>query len=476
MSFRSKVLDALDIKKDHVRIPIYQTFLNPNESADAVIDDAAENCQITDVTAITTSDYKPYAVSKCIQKLTIGPHSRTERLELLGFVVGDDPGTAPQLPDAINRPLGNISPATSVDYTGIHYLGGLYDSSNLKLANMRKSAVKHDSMQTMYMAGQQPGESLTQTELDGGKIYHHTHTDWPSTLSEQCILLNENPMADALYYHKTQIRFLLTGIDDISSVEPSGKMDQASNHRGTVRMLVLRPRTPAVRTRVDGTSGEFIMNHDFMPNWDTQLFYDKNKQLGGKLDSDSWPHTESNLTYGGMFATSGTTVGATSPLDSSKYSSDVVTYGLKYAENPSRYVDKNPASQTFGHMKPSTVLPNDTSTSTTTNMIQHQLTCTDMLMSKINKQKFAVLHDEVFTLDSLHHGAASQHIVNVNIPYYKKVKFAGRQSVVDVSKDALSHYTLDEPMNMSSRPIVLFLSYNQKISASVEGFTAISEV
>jgi flagellar basal body rod protein FlgB len=94
-------------------------------------------------------------------------------------------------------------------------------------------------------------------------------------------------------------------------------------------------------------------------------------------------------------------------------------------------------------------------------------------MSKINKQKFAVLHDEVFTLDSLHHGAASQHIANVTIPYYKKVKFAGR--LQQGSTDELSYHTNDEPMNMSSRPIILFLSYNQKISASVEGWTAISE-
>lgn len=107
-------------------------------------------------------------------------------------------------------------------------------------------------------------------------------------------------------------------------------------------------------------------------------------------------------------------------------------------------------------------------------MIKHELTATDLLMSKINKQKYAVLHDEVFTLDSLHHGAAAQHIAHVNIPYNKKVKFAGRK-IQSETTGKLSHHTLDEPMNMSSRPIVLFLSYNQKISASVEGWTAISE-
>ena len=558
------MLDALDIKKEHVRIPVFQTFLNPDEGVSAVVTAASETVKIVDPTAVAVSDYKPYAVSKCIKATNIGPHSRTERLEVLGFVVGDDPGNASQLPDAMNRLSGDVSDASiSKDYSGIHYLGGLYDSSNRKLAHMRKSAVVDDDMQTMYMAGQTPGESLTTAELAAGKIYTHTHKDWPSTLAEQCIHLNENPMADALYYHKTQIRFLLTGIDDIAAnpagnnmdqssnhrgtvrmlvlrprtpavreslttaelaagkiyththkdwpstlaeqcihlnenpmadalyyhktqirflltgiddiaANPAGNnMDQSSNHRGTVRMLVLRPRTPAVRTRVDGTNGQFTLNHDFMPNWDTQLFYDRGKQLGGKLDITSFPHTTNSKTYGGMFPTGGTTVGVLQPDTASMYSSDVVTYGLKYAENPSRHVDKDSTSQTFGHQKPSTVLPAGTAGATESNMIEHQLTSTDLLMSKVNKQKFAVLHDEVFTLDSLHHGAASQHIANVSIPYNKKVRFAGR--VQEGYTDSLSYRTNDAPMNMTSRPIILFLSYNQKISASVEGFTAISE-
>jgi len=104
-------------------------------------------------------------------------------------------------------------------------------------------------------------------------------------------------------------------------------------------------------------------------------------------------------------------------------------------------------------------------------------------MSKINKQKYAVLHDEVFTLDSLHHGAAAQHIAHVNIPYNKKVRFPGREPLVitndstsvEAIQPTLSTHTIDTPMNMASRPIILFLSYNQKISASVEGWTAISE-
>ena len=460
MSFRSKVLDALDIKKDHVRIPVYQTFLNPDETAEATQTDADENCHFSGANVVA-GDYKPYAVSKCIKSQVIGPKQRSERLEVLGFVVGDDPGSAPQLPDAINRmQIGCETSNITVPYTGIHFLGGLYDSTNLKLANMRKSAVKDESMQTMYQGGVVPGEN----NPPANAIIQHTHTDWPSSLDEQCIMLNENPMADCLYYHKTQIRFLLTGIDDITKSYTSGVMDQASNHRGTVRMLVLRPRTPSVRTRVDGTSNQFIINHDFMPEWDTQLFYDKGKQMGGKMDPDSWPHTVATTRTGGTGQSVTTAIAFNQqPKEDSKYSSDVVTYGLTQAENPSRVVDKNTSSTTFGHMLPTA----------SADRITHELTATDLLMSKVNKQKFAVLHDEVFTLDSLHHGAAAQHIANVNIPYYKKVKFAGR--LQSGTTDQLSYHTNDEPMNMSSRPIVLFLSYNQKISASVEGWTAISE-
>jgi len=471
MSFRSRVLDALDIKKDHVRIPVYQTFLNPDESAVAEITEATQNCKIADADGVVdVSDYKPYAVSKCIKAQTIGPQNRTERLEVLGFVVGDDPGGATMLPDAIDRPSIGTTQTTSIPYTGIHFLGGLYDSSNKKLAMMRKSAVKDEDMQTMYQGGVIPGDDPPTNGL-----IQHTHTDWPSSLSEQAVLLNEDPMADCLYYHKTQIRFLLTGIDDLTKSYGSGVMDQASNHRGTVRMLVLRPRTPSVRTRVDGTTNEFIINHDFLPNWDTQLFYDKGKQLGGKLDKNSWPHTQKTTMTGGTGQNTTNAYGYNiQPLDDSKFSSDVVTYGLQYAENPERKVDKSPTSTTFGHMKPSYHLPGANIGPEESHMIEHGLTATDLLMSKINKQKFAVLHDEVFTLDSLHHGAAAQHIANVTIPYYKKVKFAGR--LQQGSTDELSYHTNDEPMNMSSRPIILFLSYNQKISASVEGWTAISEV
>lgn len=453
MSFRSKVLDALDIKKDHVRIPVYQTFLNPNEAIPAITSTANDP---------VVAGLKPYAVSRCINDQVIGPNSRTERLEVLGFVVGDDPGDKGHLPDALNRTF-----AASTDYSGIHFLGGLYDSTNRKLMKMRKSAITPPEFDTLY----QPGAGVTDVAI----VNDHTHSDWPNSATEQAILLNDSPASDSLYYHKTQVRFLLTGIDDISTTG----LDQASNHRGTVRMLVLRPRVPAVRTRVDGTTGDFIINHDYMPDWHTELFYDRSKQLGGKLDPDSFPHTvHPDHPTGhahGATAASGSTLTpvheAPYPAANSKHSSHIVTYGLTKAAKPDPDVELDTNNVHYGHMK-------------VTAGKDHQLTPTDLLMSKINKQKYAVLHDEVFTLDSLHHGAAAQHIANVTIPYNKKVRFAGREPLVITTsatppvstvQEQLSNHTIDTPMNMASRPIVLFLSYNQKISASVEGWTAISE-
>jgi len=446
------VLDALDIKKDHVRIPVYQTFLNPSESAAPVVSTADDP---------VSAGFKPYAVSRCINDLIIGPQSRTERLEVLGFVVGEDPGNHGHLPDALNREF-----AANTDYSGIHFLGGLYDSTNRKLMKMRKSAITPTELDTLYT----PSAGTAGVTV----VNDHTHSDWPSSATEQAILLNDSPAADSLYYHKTQVRFLLTGIDDISTTG----LDQASNHRGTVRMLVLRPRVPAVRTRVDGTTGDFIINHDYMPDWHTELFYDRNKQLGGKLDPDSLPHTvgshHGSHTHGAT-AGNGETLTpahlAPYPNANSKHSSHIVTYGLTKAALPNPDVELDTNNVHYGHMK---VTAGD----------DHQLTPTDLLMSKVNRQKYAVLHDEVFTLDSLHHGAAAQHIANVTIPYNKKVKFAGRQPLmitndttnVSVAQEQLSTHTIDTPMNMASRPIVLFLSYNQKISASVEGWTAISEV
>jgi hypothetical protein len=228
-----------------------------------------------------------------------------------------------------------------------------------------------------------------------------------------------------------------------------------------------------------------------MPNWDTELFYDKNKQLGGKLGLTASERIEAHtsnrdeliaqLNADGPTGTNTLTASQVAvlekriainldhPISTAALKGDdsevSVTYGLNVREKQDRTLMNAPNSVHFGHFSPTVGQ-------------EHGLTPTDLLMSKINKNKYAVLHDQCFTLDSLHHGAAAQHIANVTIPYYKKVRFAGRQVEYDSATGAvtgLSNQTNDEPMNMASRPIVLFLSYNQKISASVEGFTAISE-
>ena len=148
MSFRKKVLDALDIKRDHVRIPVYQTFRNPAYGSDANVDPAS--VQTVEATA------EPYAVSKCVKKQIIGPKNRAERLEVLGFVVGEDPGDHGA---SVQQPLRNGFLSSLPDctdregtqkHTGFHYLGGLYDSSNARLQAMRKSCPMPLDMQTQY--------------------------------------------------------------------------------------------------------------------------------------------------------------------------------------------------------------------------------------------------------------------------------------------------------------------------------------
>lgn len=438
VSFRKKVLDALDIDKKHVRIPVYSTFLNPSESTDGT--NYYNNTDLAVYKDGGAASYKNYAVSRLAKKQVIGPNGQTDRLEVLGFVVGDDPGLAKMLPDCIDRQT-----ETGQTYTGFHHLGGLYDSSNMMIQAMRPSSVMPAQLTTQ--ANYDGNGNLTNTALN------HTHKDWPMTIKDQCIKLHEDPYADSLYYHHTKIRFVMTGIDDVST--NTSNLPQASNHRGTVRMLVLRPRTPSVRTRVDGTNSAgdtpetpFILNVGYLPDWDTELFYDRQKQLGGRLGTGITAHDN-------------------------PHSDVIVSYGLDKRSADAKEIDQDPDSIHFGHYKP------------TVNPVAHDLTPLDLLMSPINKQKYAVLHDEVFTLDSLHHGAAAQHVANVVIPYNKKVRFAGRMHATGEVTDSdgnvgpnpwLADETFDEPMNLNSRPIVLFLSYNQRVSAQVEGYTVISEV
>lgn len=450
-SFRTRVLEALDIKKNHVRIPCYQTFPQPNPARPQLWDPADEVTTTSNTSSsadpptndLTTSTMQNYAISKVIRTNTIGPKSKKDRIEVLGFVVGHDPGSATVLPDAVDRSANQV-------YTGMHYLGGIYDSTNRELQAMRKSGVKHLAHQSMHDPG--------------GQLAEHTHTDWPSDAAEQAIKLNEDPYCDSLFFHNTSIRFFLTGLDDVNSGNAAGHSmgDLSANHRGTVRMLILRPRVPKVNMRTDGTSSSFILNHDYLPDWETELFYDRKKQLGGRLKTDCEPHTvDSTNTYGSI---------QTPNRSTDEHSNAIVSYGLDYHAKVDPEVEYDFASVHYGYQKKQ----KDTTA--------HGLTPFDILTSPINTKKFAVLEDSTFTLDSLHHGAAAHHIVNVNIPYNKKVRFAGRKPEYTTDNNnvvtytgGLTEHTFDEPLNLASRPIILFLSYNQRISAQVEGYTAVSE-
>ena len=459
-SFRARVLDALDIKKDHVRIPCHSVFPTPAASV-------AQDKTATPSTRENCTVYSDWTISQTIKESYLGPKEKKDKLDVLAFVVGDDPGGANDgvapLPDAINRPADFST--SQPQYTGIHFLGGLYDSGNDKLQSMRASSMVPKAHQSIEWYG-----------TDGTE---HTHKDWPSDRVEQAQLLQDDPYADSLFYHSTKIRFFLTGLDDVSDNERMG--DAAANHRGSVRMLVLRPKIPKVQLRVNGSSGDFVMSHDYLPNWDTELFYDRRHQIGGRINKQIGARGTVHLTG------QGTNVPAGSAINNPEA---ITAYGLEYVNDINEHnINVDTTSPYYGHSKPTRMksivatTTDGTTTNTMSGDLEHGLTPFDLLTSRINTNKYAVLEDKVFTLDSLHHGAAAHHVCNVTIPYNKKVRFQGRKpttttsgaNTVDANADTLSDVTFDEPLNLQSRPIVLFLSYNQRISAQVTGYTTISE-
>lgn len=453
------MLDALDIKKDHVRIPTFCTFPVPK------ISDAQEKTADPD-NLTKVDDTGDWAISQTIKVSELGPTNRKDKLDVLGFVVGEDPGTTDTttvqgvnpLPNAIDR-LGDSTNATTFkaqDYTGIHYLGGLYDESNEKLASMRKSSMVPKAHQSLmwYPTESEEGNPTEDPPVAAADMVDHTHKDWPSDRVEQAQLLQDDPYADSLYYHSTKIRFFLTGLDDVATAAGSG--DAAANHRGSVRMLVLRPKIPKVTMRVNGTNSSFVINHDFLPNWDTELFYDRRHQVGGRIHKGMLPHGHGVGTAGNANADA------------------ITSYGIHYINDiRDMNVDTLVSSPTYGHSKPTRMKSVTTQGAWSTSDAKNGLTPFDLLTSRINTNKYAVLEDKVFTLDSLHHGAAAHHVCNVTIPYNKKVRFQGR--IPDGTNDELSNDTFNEPLNLQSRPIILFLSYNQRISAQVTGYTTISE-
>jgi len=442
MSFRSKVLDALNIEKKTVKLQVNEIF-PPVYDEDAAPSDTGV---ITGrPTSYTRNQHVPYVVSKEIINSKIGVNvggggTVQQKLDVLGFVVGKPvvdglyknmyPITMPlQSPTLATDSEGVVTETMDDHYTGFHSLGGLYDKNLPELEKMRKSGLETE----------------------------HNLADWPDNSLDQMRRLTEDPYADSLYFHSTKLSFLLTGITipDIS--------EKASNHRGVVRMLIIRPRIPSVKTRWSGTSGTPYINMAYPPHFDTDLFYTKTKTLGGRMDTAVLTNS---------------TVGT-----NNRYSHLSPTFGLKkYGDvdpdinqvvlNPtstaaSATVTNNvPHTQLhYGHPKPS-------------EGTSHTLSSYDVLTAPINREKYAVVVDKMVTLDTLHHGVASKRIENVVIPYNKKIKFPGRKITsvdhTDFGK-VLSDDLEDEPVNFQSRPIIMFLSMDQKISAQVTGYTTISE-
>jgi len=217
MSFREKVLDALDITKKTIKLQV-------NESFPPVYSESASNTAITGETAeYSRSNHLPYAVSKEIISSSIGPATGggtvKQKLDVLGFVLGNpvEDGVYKNM-YPITMPTSGLEKTSGThddDYNGFHSLNGLYDVHNSELKSMRKAAIPDLSDEIMYVpSGTAPAD--------------HGHHMWPDNTLSQMRLLTENPYADALFYHSTRMSFLLTGITvpDLS--------EKASNHRGII--------------------------------------------------------------------------------------------------------------------------------------------------------------------------------------------------------------------------------------------------
>lgn len=450
MSFREKVLDALDITKKTIKLQV-------NESFPPVYSESADNSAITGETAAySRSNHLPYAVSKEIINASIGPATGggtvKQKLDVLGFVLGNpvEDGVYKNM-YPITMPTSRGAPTSGThddEYNGFHSLNGLYDVHNSELKSMRKSAIPDLSDEIMHVpSGTAPAD--------------HGHHMWPDNTLSQMRLLTENPYADSLFYHSTRMSFLLTGITvpDMS--------EKASNHRGVVRMLIVRPRVPSVKTRWSGLSARPSINMDYPPHFDTDLFYTKTKTLGGRLDTAMLTRLTDT---------------STGSVYSSRKTHLTPSFGLKKYADPDPAINQvitNPAISSgaitnnvpdiqlhYGHP-----IPSDGS--------DHTLSAYDVLTAPINREKYAVVVDKMVTLDTLHHGVASKRIENVVIPYNKKVKFSGRKATSTATTDGVSKKlgtgVETEPMNFQSRPIIMFLSMDQKISAQVTGYTTISE-
>jgi len=477
-SFRARVLEALDIHKKTVKLQVNERFPKTFKTDAASTTTASYFGEPSDETgAYTVDDHVDYAVSKCIRQTTIGPSftvgsgetAQLQKLDVLGFIVGDrpslslpadqlaavgsDPGFSglastsgyPSIyknsyPDSLAREgtlvahdydFSTQQQALDVNkFNGFHYLNGLYDGKCKELDSMRKSSIAVEDLDT----------------ISNDNVGEHAHKDWPDNVVDQVHLLNENPYADALYYHSMRLSMLITGITIPNSSE------KASNHRGVVRMLILRPRMPTVKTRWTGDTNQPVINMAYPPHWDTDLFYSGKKTLAGRLDN-TIHRDKVNATSGGV------------TIRHEDLTHISPTFGFENRRTAVPTMDLDPNSIHYAHEKPEQGTP-------------HDLTAFDLFSAPINRDAYTVIADKTFTLDTRHHGVASTRMENVVIPFNKKVKFPGRKPDASFNGQEncpLTNDTFDDPLNMPSRPIIMFMSLDQKISCQLTGYTAITE-
>lgn len=410
MSFRARVHEALNIVKGSVKLPVDEVLLGKQY-----------------VTSLSKEFHDDVSLANSTQYDIGGGHSQT--LDHLMFVMGkevepinlasarnssdmDDGPASKQKPYPTNA---TGTPASATD-TGAHYLGGLYDANNKKLQSLRKSAI-------------------TPPEYETGD----DHKDWPSKEFEQNQLLMSNPYADSLIYHQTKLSFLITGI-----AKPG--FDQASNQRGLVRMIIVRPIIPAARLHMNGVTGKPIIRTDYLPNIETELFYSGKRMLGGRIDS-THAHDGND-------------------------SNTCVTFGLHAMDKKLPEMNLDTDSIYYGKFAPCYTAE------------LHRLSPFDLITSPVNRKKYKVIADKTFHLDTQHHGVASMRTEHVTIPYHMAAKFAGRvpynvaadHADYDATKaNSLTDTTFNEPLNMKSKPIIIFLSLDQKLSVQPTGYTVISE-
>lgn len=392
----------------------------------------------------TLHESDPAAV-KTVATGLIGPNvgngsATYQTLDVLGFVVGPKPGDGGTQAAIGGDVEGNVSEyhntlpgctdraadsaADRKAYSGFWHLNGIYDDKMQELKAMRKCAINPYELDTMHGNGGDYGAN------------EHSHTDWPDNVVDQFHHLQEYPWSDSLYYSKMSLSMLLTGITI------PGSSEKASNHRGLVRMLILKPKMPGTKIRWTGDANSPVINMAYPNHWDTDLFYTKTKTLAGRLDRNVLRDTVGAQHVGHTHMTP--------------------TFGLSNRANIGKEMDVNGASIHYGHYKP------DAGTA-------HHLNSFDVITSPINRKAYTVIEDKTFTLDTVHHGAASTRLENVTIPLNKKIKFAGRLPNADHSVVKLTDNTNNEPLNLFSRPIVMFLSMDQKISCQVTGYTGVHE-